>query len=181
MENTKISIIAILIPNILAFSSLYFQYLMNRSNQVNEKLKLFYKDRLDSFRDLNQQLMKIIQAIEFIRNTRRVFTGKYSLNEIFDNKSGSLPNEVSGPFKLAVYNSTIMARDEYAKIVETNQLFISEKLSRLLKEVEVQYFYQIPQIFEINQMVEFVENKLETLKELKKSINTECKIIIGVK
>ena len=175
-----INILAIVIPNILAFSALCFQFISNQKSQTNEKLKMFYKDRLDSFKELNQQLMKMTQSIEYILNTERVLIGKNTLEELFENKERKIPKELSDSFKAAIYNSTFLGRNEFMKIVELNQMFISENLNRLLEQIEVDYFYQIPEPLEINITVRFLENKLETLKELKKRVNNECKKIMNV-
>ena len=180
MEDNSVNILAIVIPNILAFSALCFQFIFNIVSQNNEKLKMFYRDRLDSFKELNQQLMKITQSIEYVLNTEKVLKGKTSVEELFDNHNGKLPKEMSDSFKTAIYNSTIIGRNEFMRIVESNQIFISDNLGKLLKQIEIEYFYQIPEILEIKNTIRFLESKLEILKEIKNKVNNECKNIMKV-
>jgi hypothetical protein len=167
--------LAIIVPSIVAIFSLLFQYLINITNTNNERLKIFYNDRVVAFKEINQSISRLEQSIEATLNFKSIMAGKLEFSDIVKNKGNALPPELFSVFQNNLYGSTIVGRDNFLKCIEDNKLFLNNEIEIVITKLKKEYISVIPEPLLPESIDQFLENKLPVVNRISREMVIECR------
>ena len=165
---TLISVIAIVVPSIVALASLLAQAAHHRAQQRTERTKLFYQDRVEA-------LGKMIQSVSsMLRNAEAALEYKeklgMSFRELWENTNGRIPKDLHDGFRNNVLSGTALGQSAIRAELDKNRLFLPQSVASVLQQFDDEMLSSIPDPLHPETIDTFIEAHLPAMKRYRDSL-----------